>query len=119
MGEVPFLKNEVSAVVKYLHISPVKVRRILRCIQGRSYFEALSFLKFLPYKGCDLVIKVLQSAVSNAVENNQLEKSRLRIKSVFVDQGAALKRLRCRAKGKADRILKRTSTITIILEEKF
>jgi large subunit ribosomal protein L22 len=115
MKKVRFLKDDVFAVARYLHVSPTKIRRILNQIRGKSYVDALSFLKFLPYKGCALVIKVLQSAVSNAVFNRGLEKSRLKIKSAFVDQGPSLKRLRYRAKGKADRIVRFTSTITIVV----
>lgn len=115
MKKIRFLECDVFAVGRYLHVSPTKIRRILNQIRGLSYTDALSLLKFLPYKGCTLVIKVLQSAAANAVFNRGFEKSRLKVKSAFVDQGPSLKRLRYRAKGKADRIIRFTSTITIVL----
>lgn len=115
MKKIRLLKTEAFAVGKYIRISPTKIRRILRQIQGRSYTDALSLLKFLPYKGCAPILKVLQSAVSNAVCNNGLEKSRLKIKSAIVNQGPSLKRLRYCSKGRVDRIVRLTSTITIVV----
>jgi large subunit ribosomal protein L22 len=114
-GKVRLLENESFAVGKYIRISPTKIRRILRQIQGKSYVDALTILKFLPYKGCNPVIKVLESAASNAAYNNGMEKSRLKIRSAVVDQGPSLKRLRYCSKGKAVRIVKLTSIITIIV----
>lgn len=108
-------KNEVQAVSKYVRMAPNKIRRVLRQIQGKSYLEALLLLKFLPYASCEPIIKVLESAVANAKNNTGLNEADLVITKAFVDQGPVMKRFRPRAQGRAYRILKHTSHITIIV----
>jgi|TARA_B110000977_G_C10894501_1_gene422750 large subunit ribosomal protein L22 len=107
--------NEVRAVSKYIRMSPSKVRRVLQQIQGKSYKEALILLEFMPYASCEPIIKVLRSAAANARNNMNLDETELVVKSAFADQGPVMKRFRPRAQGRAYRILKATSHITIVM----
>ena len=109
-------KNEIRAVSKYVRMSPSKIRRVLRQIQGKTYSEALLLLEFMPYASCAPIIKVLRSATANARNNFGLDETKLVIKSAFADQGPTMKRFRPRAQGRAYRILKATSHITIVME---
>lgn len=109
-------KNEIRAVSKYVRMSPSKIRRVLRQIQGKKYSEALLILEFMPYASCTPIIKVLRSATANARNNFGLDEKKLIIKSAFADQGPTMKRFRPRAQGRAYRILKATSHITIVME---
>ena len=108
-------KNEVKAGSKYIRMSPSKVRRVLRQIQGKSYKDALILLEFMPYASCEPIIKVLRSAAANARNNMNLDETNLVVKSAFADQGPVMKRFRPRAQGRAYRILKYTSHITIVM----
>lgn len=107
--------NEVKAVSKYIRMSPSKVRRVLRQIQGKSYKDALILLEFMPYASCEPIIKVLRSAAANARNNMNLDETNLVVKSAFANQGPVMKRFRPRAQGRAYRILKYTSHITIVM----
>jgi large subunit ribosomal protein L22 len=107
--------TEVKAVSKYVRMSPSKVRRVLRQLQGKSYKDALILLEFMPYASCEPIIKVLRSAAANAQNNMNLSENDLFVKSAFADQGPVMKRFRPRAQGRAYRILKATSHITIIV----
>lgn len=112
------LKNPNSrAIAKYIRISPTKVRRVLDQIRGRSYQEALMILEFLPYKACDPIWRVLNSAAANAQKNLNLKKQNLFVKIAFADQGPTLRRIRPRAQGRGYQILKPTCHITVILEK--
>ena len=117
MKTIPAQVNEARAVAKYIRMAPGKIRRVLSQIQGKSYKEALVLLKFLPYAACQPITKVLCSAVANAKNNKDLNDSSLVIKRAFVDKGPVMKRFRPRAQGRAYRILKSTSHITIIVGE--
>ena len=107
--------NEVKAVSKYIRMSHSKVRRVLRQIQGKSYKDALILLEFMHYASCEPIIKVLRSAAANARNNMNLDVTNLVVKSAFADQGPVMKRFRPRAQGRAYRILKYTSHITIVM----
>ena len=107
--------NEVRGVSKYIRMSPSKVRRVLRQIQGKSYKDALVLLEFMPYASCEPISKVLRSAAANAQNNMNLDETKLFVKSAFADQGPVMKRFRPRAQGRAYRILKATSHITIVV----
>ena len=109
-------QNEIRAVSKYVRMSPSKIRRVLRQIQGKTYSEALSLLEFMPYASCAPIIKVLRSATANARNNFGMDERKLVIKSAFADQGPTMKRFRPRAQGRAYRIQKATSHITIVME---
>lgn len=116
MGKNMLQSNQVIAIAKYVRMGPNKLRRILRQIKGKSYEEALTILEFLPYAGCEPIIKVLRSAVANAKNNLGYDETKLFIKEAFADQGPVMKRFRPRAQGRAYKILKPTSHITIVVE---
>ena len=78
MNNISTKSNEVKAVSKYIRMSPSKIRRILLQIQGKTYKEALLLLEFMPYKGCEPVIKVLRSAAANAKNNFGFDETKLR-----------------------------------------
>jgi len=115
MVKTKLQKNEVRAVSKYIRMSPSKIRRVLRQIQGKSYSEALLLLEFMPYASCAPIIKVLRSATANARNNLGFDETELTVKSAFADQGPTMKRFRPRAQGRAYRIQKATSHITIVM----
>lgn len=105
--------KEVRAICKGVRMSPYKVRRVLNQIRGKSYEESLLILKFLPYKACDPIFKLIYSAASNAKHNEGWGKSNLKINTAYANQGPILKRFRPRAQGRGYPIRKPTCTITI------
>lgn len=104
---------EVAAKLRGATISPQKVRLVADQIRGKGVEEALDILMFSPKKAAHLMKKVLESAIANAENNEGADVDELRVSAVFVDEGPTLKRIRPRAKGRADRILKRNSHITV------
>ncbi len=109
---------EAKAVAKYIRMSPRKVRLVADLIRGKSAEEADQILKYTNRRAATPVRKVLKSAVANAVNNHDLLEDELVVKAAYVDEGPTLKRILPRARGRADIIKKRTSHITIIVEEK-
>ncbi len=108
---------EVRAVLKYVRISPQKVRKLVDAVKGKPVEAALDTLKFMPLKAAGVVEKVVRSAVANADQNPDIDVDTLIIRNIIADQGPTLKRFRARARGRGTRILKRTSHITVILGE--
>ena len=106
------------AVAKYVRISPFKVRIVLDIIRGRSYTEAVAILKNTPKAACEPLLKVIDSAAANAEHNLGMNKSDLFVAEAFADQGPILKRIQPVSKGRAHRINKRTSHITVVLDSK-
>lgn len=104
---------EVAAKLKSARISAQKARLVADQIRGKSVGEALNILAFSPKKGAALVKKVLESAIANAEHNNGADVDELRVSAIFVDEAMTMKRIKPRAKGRADRILKRNSHITV------
>jgi ribosomal protein L22, bacterial type len=104
---------EVIAKHVGANISAQKARLVADQIRGKSVGEALNILAFSTKKGAHLVKKVLESAIANAEHNEGADIDELRVSAIFVDEGMTMKRIRPRAKGRADRILKRTSHITV------
>ena len=104
------------ARARYVHMTPMKMRRVVDLIRGRSAREALAVLQFAPQAASGPVAKVLASAMANAENNLELDPETLWISTAFVDEGPTLKRFRPRAQGRTYRIRKRTSHITIELE---
>ena len=104
------------AVAKYIRISPDKVRIVLNIIRGLNYNEAIAVLKHTNKSACEPLIKLVNSAAANAENNMGLNKNDLFIAECFADGGPILKRVRPRAQGRAFRINKRTSHITVILD---
>lgn len=109
---------EVKAIAKTVRIAPRKVRLVVDLIRGKKVSEAISILRLTPKGSSAIVEKVVKSAVANAVNNNKMDQSNLYIKQAFVNEGVTMKRYLARAKGSANQILKRTSHITIVLDEK-
>ena len=106
------------AIAKNLGVSPSKVRIVLNLIRGKDYTEALAILKNMPNVGAEYSVKVLESAGANAENNLGMNKSNLYVAECYADGAAVLKRLQTVSKGRAHSIKKRTSHITIILDEK-
>ena len=104
---------EVAAKLKGAQISEQKVRLVADQVRGKPVEEALSVLEFSPKKAAHIVKKILDSAIANAENNEGADVDELKISSIFVDEGTTMKRLRPRAKGRADRILKRSCHITV------
>ena len=107
-----------KAVARYVRISPYKVRIVLDIIRGKGYREAVAILENTPKAASEPVKKVLMSAAANAENNQGLSKDNLYVAACFADQGPTLKRVMPRAQGRAFRILKRTSHITVVLDAK-
>ncbi|MFP4167711.1 MAG: 50S ribosomal protein L22 [Desulfonatronovibrionaceae bacterium] len=108
---------EIKAKANYQRISPQKARLVARNIRGKSVEDALNTLNFTPKKAASMIAKVLNSAMANAEQNYSLDLDDLYVKQVLVDGGPSWKRIRPRAMGRATRILKRTSHITVIVDE--
>jgi|SRR6056300_309312 large subunit ribosomal protein L22 len=104
---------EVAAKLRSARMSAQKARLIADQIRGKHVEQALDILAFSNKKGAALVKKVLESAIANAEHNEGADIDELRVSTVFVDEGATLKRIKPRAKGRADRIFKRTCHITV------
>lgn len=109
---------EVKAVAKHIRVSSTKVRGITNSIKGKNVAEALNILAYISKAASKVVEKVLKSAVANAQESKGVKDiDTLVIKHAFVNQGPTLKRFRPRAMGRASRIRKRTSHITVVLSD--
>lgn len=106
------------ASAKYVRISPFKVRIVLDIIRGKGLREAVAILENTPKSACEPIKKVLLSAAANAENNLGMSRDNLFVAKCYADQGPTLKRVMPRAQGRAFRILKRTSHITIVLDAK-
>lgn len=106
------------AIAKYIRIAPSKVHVVLDLIRGKNYIEAVAILKTTSKAACEPVLKVLNSAAANAEVNKGMNKDALYVAECFADQGPTLKRVQPVSRGRAYRILKRTSHITVILDER-
>ena len=104
------------AVAKYVRISPYKVRILLDIVRGKKYNEALAIVENTPKAASEVVAKLLKSAAANAENNLNMSKNDLYVAECFADQGPILKRVMPRAQGRAFRIDKRTSHITVVLD---
>ena len=109
---------EAKAVAKYVRMSPTKIAPITDLVRGKDLQEALTILKFTPGKASELVEKVVQSAAANAENNHDMDVSKLYIAEIYANKGPTMKRWRAGAQGRAGRILKRSSHITVVLKER-
>lgn len=109
---------EVKATAKTLRIPPRKARLVIDLIRGKNADEAAAILRFTPNVAAEAIAKVLKSAVANAVNNNKMDEEKLYVKTCYVNEGVTLKRFMPRAKGSASAIHKRTSHITIVVDER-
>ena len=108
---------EVKAIAKDTGVSAQKIRPLVDMVRGRKVDEALNLLKFAPSPLARVVAKVVKSAAANAENNFQMTPSDLRIVNILADEARSMKRFRPRARGRAGRILKRSSHITVIVAE--
>lgn len=111
-------KDEGRATLKYVRISSRKVRIVNNLIKNKGVAEAKAILRNTPKAASPILLKLLNSAEANAVNNNELNADNLYVAEIYANQGPTLKRIRARAQGRASRINKRTSHITIVLKER-
>ncbi|MFX0539487.1 50S ribosomal protein L22 [Ornithinimicrobium sp. Y1847] len=114
---------EAKAVARFVRVTPMKARRVVDIIRGKAVPEAVALMRFAPQAASEPVLKVLNSAVANArfaadQQGMPFDESELIVASAFVDEGPTMKRFRPRAQGRASRINKRTSHITITVAER-
>ena len=109
---------EVAAKLRGARLSAQKARLVADQIRGKSVEDALDILQFSSKKGADIIKKVLESAIANAEHNDGADVDELKVSTIFVDEGMTMKRIKPRAKGRADRILKRSCHITVKVAEK-
>lgn len=107
---------EVRAVAKYIRTSPRKLRLVADLIRGKAVNEARVILQFTPKRAAITLQKVLESAIANAENNEDLEAENLTVHKVFVDEGPTMKRWTPRARGRASAIKKRTSHVTVVVK---
>ena len=108
---------EVKATAKTVRIAPRKVRLVLDLIRGKDVQQALAILKFTSNHAAEAVSKVVKSAMANASHNHSMDENKLYIKACYANEGITMKRYMPRAKGSAAQILKRTSHITVVVDE--
>ncbi len=109
---------EYRAILRYVRITPRKARRVTKLIKGRKAGEALTSLKFMPYRGAAIISKVLKSAMANAEQKEVGDPEEMVITRAYVNEGPMRKKLFPRAMGRANIIKKKTSHITIVLLDK-
>jgi large subunit ribosomal protein L22 len=109
---------EASAKLRYARLSPRKTRLVVDMVRGKGVQEAINILRFSPQKAAGIVGTLVSSAVANAEQKGVSDVDRLYVKSIQVDQGPVLRRFMPRAQGRATRIRKPTSHITVVLDEK-
>ena len=107
-----------SAHAKYGRISSSKVKIVIDLIRGKSVDDAVAILQFTPKAASPVVLKVLNSAIANAVNNSELDRKSLYVAEVYANPGPTLKRFVARSRGSASPVLKRTSHISVVLDQK-
>ena len=113
-----FAPAESRASARFVRIAPRKARIVIDNIRGKDVAEALAILKFTPKAAAPIISKVLRSALANAVNNHDMDELSLYVAEAYVDAGPTMKRIQPRQRGRAFRILKRSSHITIVLRER-
>lgn len=108
---------EAKAIARYIRISPQKARLVADMIRGKDVENAINILRFMPKKAARILRKVVESAVANGSQSEAIDVDTLYVKSIHVDEGPTLKRMRPRAMGRGAQILKRSSHITVVLDE--
>jgi len=109
---------EVRAIAKSVSMSPRKAKLVIDLIRGKNVGEAVAIVNNVKSTVKEPIAKVLNSAIANATNNYELDADKLYVKEIYANPGTMLKRMRPRAKGSGDRILKRTSHVTVILAER-
>ena len=110
--------NTARATARFVRVTPMKARRVIDTIRGKSVEDALAILKYAPQGASKDVAKVVASAAANAENNFGLDRSSLVISEAYANEGPTMRRFRPRAQGRAFHIRKRTSHITVVVEEK-
>ncbi len=108
---------DVKATAKFVRITPRKARIVVDLIRGKKVAEAFAILRFTPKAASPIVEKVLKSAVANAENNFDMDVDELKVAAAYVDQGPTMKRIHPRSRGQAFKILKRTSHITVVVND--
>ena len=108
---------EARAQARYVRVTPMKARRVIDLIRGMNASDAQAMLRFAPQAASEPIGKVLDSAIANATNNHAMDARSLVVKEAFVDEGPTMKRIRPRAQGRAYRIRKRSSHITVIVSD--
>ncbi|MBN1276789.1 MAG: 50S ribosomal protein L22 [Deltaproteobacteria bacterium] len=109
---------ETKAVTKFIRISARKIRLLMDEVRGRKVDEAVNMLSFAPQKGAGILKKLIKSAASNAEQNSGIDVDSLFIKHIYADEGPILKRFIPRAQGRSTKIRKRTSHLTVVLDDR-
>lgn len=108
---------EAKAVAKYIRVSPQKARLVADVVRGMGVDQAITTLRFMPKKSAVILRKVIESALANATQDDKIDVDNLYVKKIFIDGGPSLKRIRPRAMGRATGIIKRSSHVTVVLDE--
>jgi large subunit ribosomal protein L22 len=108
---------EAKAIEKFIRMSPRKLRYVADIIRNKSVEEAVDILAFTPKKAASIVKKAVESAAANAAENHDMDEGGLVVTKIYVNEGPILKRFRPRARGRATRIRKRTSHLTVVVSD--
>ena len=108
---------QAKAITKFVRISPTKVRPVMDLVRGKPVERALAILQYMPHKAAREIARTIKSAAANAEHNYEMVPDDLIVKLIYADEGPALKRIMPRARGRADRIRKRTSHITVIVDD--
>lgn len=108
---------QAKAINKMVRISPTKVRPVIDLVRGKQVERALAILRYMPQKAAKEIARTIQSAAANAENNFEMDPEALIVKTIFADEGPAFKRFMPRARGRADRIRKRTTHITVIVDD--
>jgi large subunit ribosomal protein L22 len=109
---------EVKAYARDLPISPQKIRLVCDEVRGKDADQAITVLRFMPQKGAAFVKKLVESAVANAENNYELNRQDLYVKSIFADEGIKMKRMKAGARGRYKPRIKRSSHLTVVLDER-
>jgi large subunit ribosomal protein L22 len=116
--EFPSAFPSATAKARFVRVSPTKARRVIDLVRGKSVADALDILRWAPQAASEPVAKVIASAAANAQNNDGLDPATLVVATVYADEGPTAKRIRPRAQGRAFRIRRRTSHITVVLESR-
>ncbi|MBK9713647.1 MAG: 50S ribosomal protein L22 [Kouleothrix sp.] len=108
---------QAKAMNKMVRIAPNKVRLVMDLVRGKPVDRALAILRYLPQKAAKEIARTIQSAAANAENNFEMDPADLVVKTIYADEGPAFKRFMPRARGRADRIRKRTTHITVIVDD--
>ncbi|GAB4191271.1 MAG: 50S ribosomal protein L22 [Roseiflexaceae bacterium] len=108
---------EAKAILRNVRISPTKVRPVIDVVRGKPVGQALSILRYMPQKAAREVARLIKSAAANAENNYDMVPEDLVVKTIYADEGPRLKRFMPRARGRADRIYRRLSHITVIVDD--